>query len=212
MSMWLEWLATKTTGALSPSKVSRPSVRRRTYQAMTGAKKPERIVSRANRAGAQRAHGMSRAAHLISRPRSRALRAVWSTRSWAASRLRGWSVLFSAMPASTPGSHPGYHRYLPRRAAGWYDLRMADEREHPAQPQQSDDEGFAEGQEQIHPESPDQERVRDFGEGQELTPDAPEEEHIGRFSEGQEEEGETPEKVVERDFAEGQEDLPPGEA
>ena len=90
---------------------------------------------------------------------------------------------------------------------------MADEREHPAQPPQSDDEGFAEGQEQIHPESPDRgarARLRRGPGG--LAPDAPEEEHIGRFSEGQEEEGETPEKVVERDFAEGQEDLPPGEA
>ena len=96
--MWLEWLATKITGGLRPSKTSRPSVRRRTYQAITGAKKPDRIVSRAKRAGAQRAHGMSRAAHLISRPRSRALRAVWSTRSWAASRMRGWVGLFSAMP------------------------------------------------------------------------------------------------------------------
>src|SRR4051812_39570113 len=207
--MWLEWLATNTTGGRRPSNVSRPSVRRRTYQAITGAKKPERIVSRANRAGAHRAHGMSSAAHLISRPRSRALRAVWSTRSWAASRMRGWSGLFSAMVASTPGSHPGYLRYLPRRAAGWYDLRMAHEREHPAQPQQSDDEGFAEGQEKIRPEPPDQERVRDFGEGQELTPDTPEEEHIGRFSEVQEEEAETPEKIVERDFGEGQEETPP---
>jgi hypothetical protein len=87
---------------------------------------------------------------------------------------------------------------------------MADEREHPAQPPEyGDDEGFAEGQEQVRPEPPEQERVRDFGEGQELRPDAPEEQRIGRFSEGQEEEGETPEKVVERDFAEGQEERPP---
>jgi hypothetical protein len=77
-----------------------------------------------------------------------------------------------------------------------------DERDHPAQPPQTD-EGYAEGQE-VHPDAPEEEVVRDFAEGQEVRPRLPEEEHIGRFSEGQEFEGETPEKVVERRFSEGQ--------
>src|SRR3954449_12393072 len=156
--MWLAWLATKTTGGRSPENTSRPSIRRRTYQAITGPKKPERIVSRAKRAGAHRAHGMSSAAHLISRPRSRALRAVRTTRSWAASRARWWGALFSAMARSTPPSHPGYHCYSAGGAQGGYDVRMAteddraaedaqraahppfadrvDDREHRAQPEQ----------------------------------------------------------------------------
>jgi hypothetical protein len=129
------------------------------------------------------------------------------------------------MVRSTPPSQAGYLRYdatiCPwiggvREAAEWYDLHMPDEhehkrppaadrlddREHPAQPEQTD-EGFAEGQEQ-RPDSPEEEVVRDFAEGQEVPPRTEEEEHIGRFSEGQEEEGETPEKVVERRFSEGQ--------
>jgi hypothetical protein len=105
-------------------------------------------------------------------------------------------------------------RHLPMRTVGWYDRHMADEherppaadrvddREHPAQPPQTD-EGFAEGQE-AHPDTPEEEEVRDFAEGQEHAPRTEEEERIGRFSEGQEEEGETPEKVVERRFSEGQ--------
>ena len=77
-----------------------------------------------------------------------------------------------------------------------------DDREHPAQPPQTE-EGYAEGQEgRTH--SPEEERIRDFGEGQEVTPEDEEEEQIGRFSEGQELEGDTPEKVVERRFSEGQ--------
>jgi hypothetical protein len=75
---------------------------------------------------------------------------------------------------------------------------MIDEREHPAQPPQTD-EGFAEGQE-VEPDTPDEERVRDYAEGQEDWPD----EDVGRFSEGQEVLPETPEKVVERRFSEGQ--------
>jgi hypothetical protein len=126
------------------------------------------------------------------------------------------------MLRTTPGSHPGYLRYLRPPGGGWYDPTMADEeerppaadrvdeREHPAQPPQRG-EGFGEGQEEI-PEPPDQEKIRDFGEGQERDPDSPEEEHIGRFSEGQEELPETPEKEIERDFAEGQEESPPGSA
>ena len=58
-----------------------------------------------------------------------------------------------------------------------------DDREHPAQPLQTD-EGFAEGQER-DPDTAEEERVGTFAEGQAVTPDAPEEEQIGRFSEGQ---------------------------
>jgi hypothetical protein len=110
------------------------------------------------------------------------------------------------MVRTTPGSHPGYLRYLLSPGVGWYDRHMADEfdraREHP-----EEHGDFAEGQE-TEPEPPDQEKIRDFGEGQELDPDTPEEEHVGRFSEGQEEEPETPEKEVERRFSEGQEEGP----
>jgi hypothetical protein len=77
-----------------------------------------------------------------------------------------------------------------------------DQRDHPAQPPQTD-EGFAEGQE-VKPDTPEEERVRDFAEGQETVPH----EDIGRFSEGQELEPETPEKDVERRFSEGQEIAP----
>jgi hypothetical protein len=106
-------------------------------------------------------------------------------------------------------------RWLPTCPTGWYDGHMEeeherppaadrlDDREHPAQPEQTD-EGFAEGQE-TRPDTPEEETVRDFAEGQEHPPRTDEEEHIGRFSEGQElEEEETPEKVVERRFSEGQ--------
>jgi hypothetical protein len=78
-----------------------------------------------------------------------------------------------------------------------------DDREHPAQPEQTD-EGFAEGQE-IEPDTPEEEHVGTFAEGQEVPPRTEDEEHIGRFSEGQELEGETPEKDIERRFSEGQE-------
>jgi hypothetical protein len=110
-------------------------------------------------------------------------------------------------------------RHLPGPALGWYDRHMPDEhdrppaadrvddREHPAQPEQTD-EGFAEGQE-VRPDTPEEEVVRDFAEGQEVPGKTEEEERIGRFSEGQELEPDTPEKVVERRFSEGQ-DAGPG--
>jgi hypothetical protein len=82
---------------------------------------------------------------------------------------------------------------------------QVDQRDHPAQPPQTD-EGFAEGQE-IKPDTPEEERVRDFAEGQEVVPH----EDIGRFSEGQELEPETPEKDIERRFSEGQEISPDSE-
>jgi hypothetical protein len=80
-----------------------------------------------------------------------------------------------------------------------------DQRDHPAQPPQTD-EGFAEGQE-VKPDTPEEEEVRDFAEGQEVV----DHEDMGRFSEGQELEPETPEKVVERRFSEGQEIAPDSE-
>jgi len=65
-----------------------------------------------------------------------------------------------------------------------------DPSEHPAKPEQPQDEGFAEGE--AHPET------------------YPEEEHVGRFSEGEEELGEEdPEKHVERRFSEGVDHEPP---
>lgn len=102
----------------------------------------------------------------------------------------------------------------PRATQAWYDRHMPDkherppaadrldDREHPAQPEQTD-EGFAEGQE-ARPDAPEEEVIRDFAEGQEVPPRTEEEERIGRFSEGQELEDDTPEKVVERRFSEGQ--------
>src|SRR3954467_3412026 len=118
------------------------------------------------------------------------------------------------MVRCTPSSQSGYLRYLRPARTRWYDGHMPDEhkrppaadrvddREHPAQPEQTD-EGFAEGQE-VRPDTPEEEVVRDFAEGQEHAPRTEEEEQIGRFSEGQELEGETPDKVVERRFSEGQ--------
>src|SRR4051795_4473439 len=128
------------------------------------------------------------------------------------------------MAGSTPPSHRGYLRYWGDTRRGGDDLSMADEndrlaedaqraapppfadrvdqRDHPAQPAQTD-EGFAEGQE-IKPDTPEEERVRDFAEGQEIAPLSEQEEDIGRFSEGQELLPETPDKVVERRFSEGQ--------
>ena len=73
----------------------------------------------------------------------------------------------------------------PRYPAG---ADRVDEREHPAQPEQTD-HGFEEGVD-VKPDTPEEDR---------------EEEEIGRFSEGQEELPETPEKDVERRFSEGQE-------
>jgi hypothetical protein len=81
-----------------------------------------------------------------------------------------------------------------------------DDREHPAQPEQTD-EGFGEGQEDAV-RTPDEEHIGTFDEGQEELPRTEDEEDIGRFSEGQELEPETPEKVIERRFSEGQEEAP----
>ena len=85
-----------------------------------------------------------------------------------------------------------------------------DPSEHPAKPEQPEDEGFAEGE--ASPETyPDEERVGRFSEGEEqLGDDDPEKVHRGRFSEGEEELGEDdPEKHIERRFSEGVDHQPP---
>jgi hypothetical protein len=87
-----------------------------------------------------------------------------------------------------------------------------DPTEHPAKPEQPEDEGFAEGE--ASPEAyPDEEHVGRFSEGEEaLGEDDPEKQHRGRFSEGEEALGEEdPEKHVERRFSEGQEIAPDSE-
>ena len=87
---------------------------------------------------------------------------------------------------------------------------MTDEPKHPADPDQPEGGGFAEGEAapEVYPE--DREIGR-FSEGQEeLGEDDPQKHHRGRFSEGQEELGEDdPEKHEQRRFSEGQDDLPP---
>jgi hypothetical protein len=84
-----------------------------------------------------------------------------------------------------------------------------DPSEHPAKPEQPQDEGFAEGE--ASPETyPDEDHVGRFSEGEEQLPDSPEKEHRGRFSEGEEEPGEDDhEKHVERRRGEGQDHQPP---
>jgi hypothetical protein len=85
-----------------------------------------------------------------------------------------------------------------------------DPSEHPAKPEQPQDDSFAEGE--ASPETyPDEEHVGRFSEGEEeLGEDDPEKHHRGRFSEGEEELGEEdPEKHVERRFSEGVDHQPP---
>jgi hypothetical protein len=85
-----------------------------------------------------------------------------------------------------------------------------DPSEHPAKPEQPQDEGFAEGE--ASPETyPEDEHVGRFSEGEEALPeDTAEKVHRGRFSEGEEELGEEdPEKHVERRFSEGLDHQPP---
>jgi hypothetical protein len=85
-----------------------------------------------------------------------------------------------------------------------------DPSEHPAKPEQPEDEGFAEGE--ASPDTyPEDEHVGRFSEGEEqLGEGDPEKHHRGRFSEGEEELGEEdPEKHIERRFSEGEEEQPP---
>jgi hypothetical protein len=82
--------------------------------------------------------------------------------------------------------------------------------EHPAKPEQPEDEGFAEGE--ASPTTyPGEEHVGRFSEGEEQLGEAdPEKHHRGRFSEGEEELGEDdPEKHEERRFSEGVDHQPP---
>jgi hypothetical protein len=85
-----------------------------------------------------------------------------------------------------------------------------DPSEHPAKPEQPEDESFAEGEARPD-EYPDEEHVGRFSEGEEvLGEEDPEKQHRGRFSEGEEELGEDdPEKHVERRFSEGVDHQPP---
>src|SRR5919202_52519 len=176
------------------------------------------IASRVRRATRHRAQALSRrAARPSSRPRSAALRA----RSRAESRRRS-TLPGSSMPIRTPAPCNGFGETSgnerPAAAARGPDERegamedeprypagadRVDEREHPAQPEQTE-HGFEQGQD-VKPDTPEEDHVGTFAEGQALTPEAPDEEEIGRFSEGQEELPETPEKEVERRFSEGQE-------
>jgi hypothetical protein len=103
-------------------------------------------------------------------------------------------------PPGDPDETEGAMEDEPRYPAG---ADRVDEREHPAQPEQTE-RGFEEGVD-VKPDTPEEDHVGTFAEGQALTPEAPEEEEIGRFSEGQEELPDTPEKDVERRFSEGQE-------
>ena len=79
------------------------------------------------------------------------------------------------------------------------------EHEHPAKPEQTDDEGFEQGYDQ-HRDTPEEELEPNFARG--LSEEPPGGERHGRFSTGQEELPETPEKEVERRFSEGVEESP----
>jgi hypothetical protein len=89
------------------------------------------------------------------------------------------------------------------------DVMSTDPSEHPAKPEQPEDESFAEGE--ASPETyPEDEHVGRFSEGEETSPDSAEKEHRGRFSEGEEELGEDdPEKHAEGRFSEGVDHEPP---
>jgi hypothetical protein len=83
------------------------------------------------------------------------------------------------------------------------DLVSTDPSEHPAKPEQPEDESFAEGEARPG-KYPDEEHVGRFSEGEETTGETAEKEHHGRFSEGEEELGEDdPEKHAEGRFSEG---------
>ncbi len=84
---------------------------------------------------------------------------------------------------------------------------MANEHEHPAQPEESE-HGFEEGFDR-KPDDSHEDDVGRFSTGGEQTPEhAAEKEHHGRFSEGAEQTPETEEKTAEGDFATGSEQIP----
>jgi hypothetical protein len=83
------------------------------------------------------------------------------------------------------------------------------EHEHPARPEQTDDEGFATGVDQ-KPDLPEEEREPNYARGT-AREGPPGTERHGRFSEGAEEQPDTPENEVERRFSEGVERSPTSE-
>jgi hypothetical protein len=78
--------------------------------------------------------------------------------------------------------------------------------EHPARPEQGDDDGFAKGIDH-KPDTPEEELEPNFARGISHE-DPPGTEHHGRFSEGAEQLPDSPEKEVERRFSEGIERSP----
>jgi hypothetical protein len=78
-------------------------------------------------------------------------------------------------------------------------------REHPAKPEQSNDEGFEQGYDQ-HRDTPEEQLEPNYARG--ISAEPPEGERHGRFSTGHEETPDTPEKEVERRFSEGIEQSP----
>lgn len=83
------------------------------------------------------------------------------------------------------------------------------QQEHPARPEQGDDDGFAEGIDH-KPDAPEEKLQPNYARGI-ADEDPPGTEHHGRFSEGAEELPDTPEKEIERRFSEGVERSPTSE-
>jgi hypothetical protein len=77
--------------------------------------------------------------------------------------------------------------------------------EHPAKPEQTNDEGFEQGFDQQR-DTPEEELEPNFARG--ISEEPAGGERHGRFSTGQEDLPETPEKEVERRFSEGVEESP----
>jgi hypothetical protein len=102
----------------------------------------------------------------------------------------------------------GHHHETERTAEEAAAERL--EHEHPARPEQTDDEGYEQGYDQ-HRDTPEEQLEPNYARGI-AREDAPGTERHGRFSEGQEEQPpDTPEKVVERRFSEGVERSPTSE-
>ena len=85
------------------------------------------------------------------------------------------------------------------------DIEEKLQHEHPAKPEQTNDEGFEQGYDQ-HRDTPEEELEPNFARG--ISEEPPGGEHHGRFSTGGEDLPETPEKEVERRFSEGVERSP----
>jgi hypothetical protein len=94
----------------------------------------------------------------------------------------------------------GHHEETERTAEEAAAERL--QHEHPARPEQTDDEGFERGYDQQR-DTPEEELEPNFARGVSAE-HTPERERHGRFSRGAEETPEdTPEKTVERRFSEG---------